>query len=189
MPRSLLVGRSRRRDLQTDNRPGHAAVDEADLTGDAAARHFIDYWMGAGAWQRAVRATWIGGLVSFGALGLIGWTVALMPENWARLFASDPAVVAASVAYITHVAPFYCLFGLALTLYFASQGAGRMVVPAVAGVMRMIATILAGWLAVEKFGFGLEGVFASIAVGMAVYGGLMGGLLLVMPWRARHPVP
>jgi putative MATE family efflux protein len=142
---------------------------------------------GAGAWQRAVRAAWIGGLTSFTAVGLVGWTVALMPESWARLFTSDPAVVAASAAYITRVAPFYCLFGLALTLYFASQGAGRMVVPAVAGVTRMIATILAGWLAVETFGLGLDGVFAAIAIGMAVYGGLMGGLLLVKPWRSRHP--
>jgi Na+-driven multidrug efflux pump len=141
---------------------------------------------GAGAWQRAMRAAWIGGLASFGALGLIGWTVALMPESWAGLFTSDPAVVAASSAYITRVAPFYCLFGLALTLYFASQGAGRMVVPAVAGVVRMVATILAGWLAVDKFGLGLDGVFAAIAVGMAVYGGLMAGLLFVMPWRARE---
>jgi len=140
---------------------------------------------GAGAWQRAMRAAWIGGLASFGALGLIGWTVSLMPEAWAGLFTADPAVVAASSAYITRVAPFYCLFGLALTLYFASQGAGRMVVPAVAGVLRMVATIGAGWLAVEKFGLGLEGVFAAIAIGMAVYGGLMAGLLFVMPWRAR----
>jgi len=111
--------------------------------------------------------------------------VSLMPEAWAGLFTADPAVVAASSAYITRVAPFYCLFGLALTLYFASQGAGRMVVPAVAGVLRMVATIGAGWLAVEKFGLGLEGVFAAIAIGMAVYGGLMAGLLFVMPWRAR----
>ena len=142
---------------------------------------------GAGAWRRAVRATWIAGLVSFGVIGLIGWTVALMPESWARLFTSDAEVVAASAAYITRVAPFYCLFGLALTLYFASQGAGRMAVPAVAGVVRMIATILAGWLAVEKFGLGLEGVFAAIAVGMAVYGGLMAGLLLLTPWGPRQP--
>lgn len=137
---------------------------------------------GAGAWTRAVRAAWIGGLASFASIGLIGWTVALMPETWARLFTSDDAVVAASVAYITRVAPFYCLFGLALTLYFASQGAGRMTVPVVAGIVRMVATILAGWLAVEAFELGLAGVFAAIAVGIAVYGGLMAGLLFTMPW-------
>lgn len=98
---------------------------------------------------------------------------------------SDTAVVSASAAYITRVAPFYCLFGLALTLYFASQGAGRMALPTVAGVLRMAATIGGGWLAVEKFGLGLEGVFAAIAVGMAVYGGLMAGVLLLKPWGPR----
>jgi putative MATE family efflux protein len=143
---------------------------------------------GAGAWPRAVRAAWVGGLVSFGSIGVIGWTVALMPGAWARLFTSDAAVVAASVAYITRVAPFYCLFGLALTLYFASQGAGRMAVPAVAGVLRMAVTVLAGWFAVERLSLGLDGVFTAIAMGMAAYGGLMAGLLLLAPWRAR-PAP
>jgi Na+-driven multidrug efflux pump len=141
---------------------------------------------GANDWKRAVRAAWIGSLTAAGALGVCGWILAFVPEGWARLFTSDPKVVEATVAYITRVAPFYCLFGLALTLYFASQGAGRMTVPVVAGVVRMVATVLAGWLAVETFDLGLEGVFAAIAVGMAVYGGLMGGLLLVMPWRARR---
>ena len=141
---------------------------------------------GAGAWQRAVRAAWIGGLTSFGIIGLIGWTVALMPKTWAGLFTSDPAVIAASATYITRVAPFYCLFGLALTLYFASQGAGRMTIPVVAGVVRAVATVSAGWIAVDTFGLGLEGVFSAIAVGMAVYGGLMAGLLLVAPWKSKR---
>ena len=138
--------------------------------------------VGAGAWRARSRRL-DRRLTSFATIGLIGWTVAFVPEAWAGLFASDPAVIAASVSYITRVAPFYCLFGLALTLYFASQGAGRMKVPVVAGIVRMIATILAGWLAVEKFGLGLEGVFAAIAIGMATYGGLMAGLLLVAPWK------
>jgi Na+-driven multidrug efflux pump len=142
--------------------------------------------VGAGAWQRAVRAAWLGGLLSFGSMGLIGWTVALVPEAWARLFATDPAVIHASVAYITRVAPFYCLFGLGLTLYFASQGAGRMAVPVFAAALRMVATVVGGWVAVEKLDLGLEGVFAAIAVGMAVYGALMAGLLLVAPWRPRQ---
>ncbi|SEP21810.1 putative efflux protein, MATE family [Rhodospirillales bacterium URHD0017] len=141
--------------------------------------------VGAGAWQRAVRAAWLGGLVSFASMGLIGWTVAVVPEAWAGLFASDPAVIHASVSYITRVAPFYCLFGLGLTLYFASQGAGRMAAPVFAAALRMAATVVGGWIAVEELDLGLEGVFAAIAVGMAVYGGLMAGLLLVAPWRPR----
>lgn len=140
---------------------------------------------GAGDWKRAVRATWIGGLAAFGAIGLIGWTVALLPESWSRLFTRDPQVIAASVAYITRVAPFYCLFGLGLTLNFASQGAGRMMTPLVAGVARLLAATAGGWLAVEQLGLGLDGVFTAIAAGMAVYGCLIAGRLAVAPWRSR----
>jgi Na+-driven multidrug efflux pump len=81
---------------------------------------------------------------------------------WSSLFTSDPQVIAASVSYITRVAPLYCLFGLGLTLNFASQGAGRMTAPLVAGVVRMAAATTGGWLAVEQMGLGLDGVFAAI---------------------------
>jgi Na+-driven multidrug efflux pump len=119
-------------------------------------------------------------------IGSLGFAVALLPETWSRLFVSDPDVVAASVSYIRHVAPFYCLFGLGLTLNFASQGAGRMTAPVVAGVMRMVTTTLGGWFAVEQLGLGLDGVFAAIAVGMAVYGSLIAGPLLIAPWGPKR---
>ena len=77
---------------------------------------------GANDWKRAVRAAWIGSLTAAGALGVCGWILAFVPEGWARLFTDDPKVVEATVAYITRVAPFYCLFGLGMTLSFASQG-------------------------------------------------------------------
>jgi Na+-driven multidrug efflux pump len=143
---------------------------------------------GAGAWHRAVRATWIGGLTAFALIGLIGWTVALLPEAWSRLFTSDSAVIAASASYITHVAPFYCLFGLGLSLYFASQGAGRMAVPVAAGIARMIVTTVGGWVLVEYTQLGLPGVFIAIAAGMIVYGSVIGGALLIAPWRTRPVV-
>jgi len=139
---------------------------------------------GAGDWKRAVRIAWIGGMISFGVFGVVGWTAALLPETWSRLFTADPQVIAASAAYLMRVAPFYCLFGLGLTLYFASQGAGRMSVPFWAGVARMVVTVSAGWLAVEWLGMGLEGVFTAIASGPIVYGGLIAGALLLRPWRA-----
>ena len=140
---------------------------------------------GAGDWKRAARATWIGGLAAFGAIGLIGCVVALLPESWSRLFTGDPQVIAASVAYITRVAPFYCLFGLGLTLNFASQGAGRMMTPLVAGVARLLAATAGGWFAVERLGLGLDGVFTAIAACMAVYGCLIAGRLAAAPWRSR----
>jgi putative MATE family efflux protein len=141
---------------------------------------------GAGAWRRAVQVAWTGGLTAFAAMGAIGGMVALLPAAWARLFASDPEVIAASVACLVHVAPFYCLFGLGLTLNFASQGAGRMTIPVIASVSRLAVAAGGGWFAMEKMGFGLEGVFMAIAASLAIYGLLIAGALLLFPWRSRR---
>jgi len=141
---------------------------------------------GAHDWKRAVRVAWIGGLIAAGALGVFGWIVALVPEGWAGLFTSDPQVVAATVAYITRVAPFYCLFGLGMTLSFASQGAGRMTAPFIAGITRLIVATLGGWFAVEILGWGLAGVFTAIAVGMVCFGSLIAGPLVLRPWGPRR---
>jgi putative MATE family efflux protein len=140
---------------------------------------------GANDWRRAVRAAWTGSLVAGLGIGLFGWIVAVVPEGWARLFTSDPQVVAATVAYVTHVAPFYCLFGVGMTLSFASQGAGRMTAPFFAGIARLCIATVGGWFAIESLGWGLQGVFIAIAVGMITFGSLIAGPLLVHPWRAR----
>jgi len=140
---------------------------------------------GAHDWKRAVRAAWIGGLIASGALGVCGWILALVPEGWARLFTSDPQVIAATVSYITRVAPFYCLFGLGMTLSFASQGAGRMKAPFAAGVTRLVVATAGGWFTVEILGWGLPGVFTAIAAGMIAFGGLIAGPLLLMPWGPK----
>jgi MATE family, multidrug efflux pump len=140
---------------------------------------------GANAWQRAMKIAWTGGLIAFGAIGLIGWLVALFPHAWSRLFTSDAEVIEASMSYIGHIAPFYCMFGLGITLNFASQGAGRMTAPLVASVVRMITSTAAGWLVVEKTDLGLGGLFAAIALGIVVYGCVIPGSLLVAPWRGK----
>jgi putative MATE family efflux protein len=140
---------------------------------------------GAGDWQRAVRVAWIAGLTAGAAIGLIGWTIALMPGAWSRLFATQPEVIAASIACIVRVAPFYCLFGLGLTLNFASQGAGRMTVPVMASLSRLAIAAGGGWLAIEGLSLGLEGVFGAIAASLFVYGGLIAGSLLLAPWRSK----
>ena len=141
---------------------------------------------GAGAWPRAVRVAWTGGLIAFAATGLIGWLVALFPGSWSRLFTSDDQVAAASISYIRHVAPFYGLFGVGISLNFASQGAGRMTAPLMASFARMITATIAGWIVVEKTDLGLGGLFGAIALGMVVYGCWIPASLLVRPWREKR---
>jgi len=138
---------------------------------------------GANAWQRAMKVAWTGGLIAFGAIGVIGWLVALFPQAWSRLFASDPEVIEASMSYIGHIAPFYCMFGLGISLNFASQGAGRMTAPLVASIARMMTSTTAAWLVVEKTDLGLAGLFGAIALGIVVYGCVIPASLLVAPWR------
>jgi MATE family, multidrug efflux pump len=141
---------------------------------------------GANDWKRAVRAAWIGSLTAAGALGVCGWILAFVPEGWARLFTGDPKVVEATVAYITRVAPFYCLFGLGMTLSFASQGAGRMMAPFLAGITRLLVATIGGWFAIDILGLGLDGVFWAIAVGMVSFGAMIAGPLLLKPWGPKR---
>jgi putative MATE family efflux protein len=141
---------------------------------------------GAQDWKRAVRVAWTGGLAAFGLVGAVGWIVALVPEEWSRLFTSDPKVIAATVAYITHVAPFYCLFGLGMALAAASQGAGRMQALFYSGIVRMVAATMGGWIAIERLGTGLDGIFVAIAAGIILYAATLALPLLVKPWGPKR---
>jgi len=61
-----------------------------------------------------------------------------------------------------------------------------MTVPVAASVLRMIVATAGGWLAIEAMGLGLSGVFAAIGAGIAAYGCLMAGTLLISPWKSRR---
>ena len=58
----------------------------------------------------------------------------------------------AGATYLQTVGPFYGMFGLALSLYFASQGAGRLLWPLLGTVARLAIAALGGWLALRWTG-------------------------------------
>ena len=60
-----------------------------------------------------------------------------------------------------------------------------MTAPLMGSVARMVVATTGGWLAVETWGFGLDGLFIAIAAGVAAYGLLIAGPLLIAPWRSR----
>ena len=51
--------------------------------------------------------------------------------------------------YLYAVGPFYGLFGLGLALYIASQGAGRLLWPLLANLVRLGIAAGGGWLALR----------------------------------------
>ena len=61
-------------------------------------------------------------------------------------------MIAAGSAYLRAVGPFYGCFGFGLALYFASQGAGKLLWPLLAGFARMGVAIGGGWLALKLTG-------------------------------------
>jgi putative MATE family efflux protein len=126
--------------------------------------------IGSGNVARARSVAWTGGALSFVITGLIGIVVALDPNLWAGLFTSDAAVLAVSQTYFQWVGPFYGLFGLGLCLYFASQGAGKVLGVVLSGTLRLVIVAAGGyWLTTAGVG-DVSSIFAVIAVGMAIYG-------------------
>lgn len=125
--------------------------------------------IGAGQRERAMRATWIGAALAFGMTETIGLLAALFPNAWLTLFNTEPAMLEAGARYLHWVGPAYGFFGLGLVLYFASQGAGRLLWPVLGNIARLLVAVAGGWMALV-FSGGLEAVFAAQAVALVVYG-------------------
>lgn len=139
--------------------------------------------IGAGARERALRVAWTGSFAAAAIVGGIGALVAVAPDLWLRIFlgADETGALEAGRAYFRTVAPFYACFALGLALYFASQGAGRMVWPVAASFARLgVAFGGALWLGGTM---GLAGVFVAIAAGMLVYGALTAASVRLTGWR------
>jgi Na+-driven multidrug efflux pump len=125
--------------------------------------------IGAGQRERALRIAWTGAATAFVLCELIGVAAALFPAAWLSLFGSDPAMIEAGSAYLRAVGPFYGCFGFGLALYFASQGAGKLLWPLLAGFARMAVAIGGGWLVLRLTG-SLGWMFLCVGLALAVYG-------------------
>lgn len=135
--------------------------------------------VGAGQMVRARKVAWTGALLAAGATELVGVTAALFPRAWLGLFTHDAAAIEVGVQYLHIVGPAYGLFGLGLSLYFASQGARRMMFTLVAGFARLAVIYTAGNAAMHYSG-DLHLLLASIVLGLVAYAALN-----AFPWLAK----
>lgn len=124
--------------------------------------------MGAGLVPRARQAAWSSAGLAGGLLGALGLMVALFPGMWTLQFTRDAAVVQAAAMYFQWAGPAYALFGVGLSLYFSSLGAGKATGPVLAGTLRMVLIAAGGatlaWLQTPPWT-----IFALVALGMGVY--------------------
>ncbi len=126
--------------------------------------------VGAGQLARARRIAWTAAFMSAAATGFIGLCAALAPEVWMRLFSQEAEVIAVGASYLRRAAPFYGVFGFGMALYFASQGAGRVLWPVIAGVTRLLVATGGGWYWVVVHHGSLAGLFWFAAASLCVYG-------------------
>ncbi len=137
--------------------------------------------IGAGDVARARRVAWVGSGLAAALLGVVGFVVAIFPDLWARLFTSDPAVLASARSYLQWSGPSYWLFGLGLCLYFASQGAGKVLGPVLGGTVRL-AVVMIGGIWVVQTGAPPWAMFALVGLSMTAYGLATALAVYIVPW-------
>jgi putative MATE family efflux protein len=128
--------------------------------------------IGAGQIARAKKIAWTSSLVGLALTGTIGLLVALFPMLWLHLFSHDPEVLSQGATYLRIVAPAYSALGFGFVIAFASQGAGHVLWPFVASVMRILIAAGLGWIAVGYFGAGMTALAAMVAASLVAYAAL-----------------
>ena len=140
--------------------------------------------IGAGREERAKRIAWTGAAlascVSFG----VGAIVTIVPTAWVALFSSDPAVLDAGSLYLTTVGLAYPFLALGSTLYFAAQGAGKVLLQVLSRTVQLV-IVIGGGFAVLAAGAKLGALFALVALGLVVFGTLSALAVYRTSWAAR----
>lgn len=141
--------------------------------------------IGAGQVERARLVAWSGAALAFGFSSIVGLLAAVWPAAWIQLFSSAPEVVAHGSVYLRTVAPFYPFVAFGLALYFASQGARKVLLPVLAGTMRMVIAAFIGFAAVQVGHAGLSTLYSIVALSSVVYGALSGAAVYRGKWHAK----
>jgi putative MATE family efflux protein len=125
--------------------------------------------IGAGNRERALRTAWIGAAMAVVLTEAIGLCAAAFPTTWLSLFDTNPEMLDAGARYLRAVGPFYGMLGLALSLYFASQGAGRLLWPLIGNLTRLTIAGLGGWLVLGWTG-DLSHIFFAQSLALVAFG-------------------
>jgi Na+-driven multidrug efflux pump len=125
--------------------------------------------IGAGLVTRARRVAWTAGAAAGLSVGLVGLIVAIKPSLWVSLFTADPGVTAAANSYFAWAGPAFGFFGMGTCLYFASQGAAKVVGPVLSSTVRLVMVALGGWWLASSAAPAWT-LFALVGAAMTVFG-------------------
>jgi putative MATE family efflux protein len=141
--------------------------------------------IGAGRIRRARRIAWTAGFVSFVSVGVIGTFIAVFPDLWVNIFTNDASVRAASRQYLATAAPLYAFIGLAMSMFFSSQGAAKVIGPVLAQSARLVFIAVGGWW-LSTHDATAANFFALAAASMAVLGTLSAASVILTRWGPKR---
>ena len=92
-----------------------------------------------------------------------------MPWLWTDLFIDPGTAVVFAASYLTIVGPFYGFFAGGMSLYFASQGTGKMIFPVLVNITRLLVVSIICTLVV-LFQLEIKWLFCGVSIGLLVTG-------------------
>jgi putative MATE family efflux protein len=125
--------------------------------------------VGAGLVTRARRVAWTAGAAAGLSVGLVGLIVAVEPSLWVSLFTADPGVISAANSYFAWAGPAFGFFGMGTCLYFASQGAAKVIGPVLASTVRLLTVGIGGWWLASSDAPAWT-LFALVGAAMIIFG-------------------
>jgi putative MATE family efflux protein len=142
--------------------------------------------VGAGLAERARSIALVSALTGAAFVGSIGCIVASYPPLWLNLFSHEPDVLREGATYLRLVAPAYTALGFGFVLAFAAQGAGHVLWPFVASVVRILLAAGGGMLVVGYFGGGMASLAAMVTASLIAYAVVCSIVMLSRTiWRLR----
>ncbi len=125
--------------------------------------------IGAGNVARARQVAWTAASVSATVLAVVGVTLAFLPDLWTARFTQNLEVLEIANRYFRIAGPGFAFFGFGLTLYFASQGSGKVLGPVLTATLRLVLIIVIGTV-LNAIDAGVDAYFWLIMAGMIAYG-------------------
>ena len=138
--------------------------------------------IGRGDVARARRVAWSGSALAAALVGTIGLVVSVWPPLWPSLFTSDAGVASYAELFMRFAGPGFAFYGLALSLYFASQGAGRVLGVVLGATVRLAVIAVGGWWLTAAQAPAWT-YFALVSAAMIAYGWFNAAAVWLSRWE------
>ena len=132
--------------------------------------------------QRARQVAKSAVLLGSGAMGTLGLVACLMPWLWSANFTKEADVLYYADLYLRIAAPTFMFLGIGLVLYFSSLGAGKVLGPVIAAVVRFFVVALGGSLMFLLQFQSAHALFLLAAIAMIIYGLFTVWIVRRTPW-------